>query len=147
MEEAHARAQQIEPRVQAASSRADDLDRDARWYYEACYSLYAQQSLSGTGSPVALDARRAPGGREFFALWASRETFAWSTSWQQTRIPVDVSTECGKKWNEIEEGSRALSTALQAIEDLARRQQVLPGDLRDLLSRHGFERWDEVLQR
>jgi hypothetical protein len=147
MEEVHERARQIEPQLTAATSLADDLDRDARGYLDACYSLYARQSLSGNNSPQALDTRRVPGGRAFFALWASRSAFAWSEKWQEAGLALGVSTECRQKWTDIEDRSRALSLALQNLEDEARKQRVLPGDLRDLISRHGFDRWDEVLQR
>jgi hypothetical protein len=148
MEEAHARAKQLEPKLDAAASLADGLDKDARWFHEKCYSLYAQANVSKNGSPEPLDTSRAPGNRAFFALWAGRQTFGWTAKWtDESRVSAWNSNVCHDTWSRLEQGARDLSTALQGIEDDARKQQVLPGDLRDIYTRRGFDRWDEALQR
>lgn len=136
------RARALEPRVRAIAQQADVLDRNFRWYIDACYQKYTSRTWTGTGSGTAhVGQYGADVGRDWFVVWTSASSIAWQDSWAGESVTSNETTvECRKTWSDIEHGSSTVAGALDAIETQARTGGVLPGHLRDLLAAYHLVR-------
>jgi hypothetical protein len=136
------RARGLEPQLQAIAQEADTLDRNFRWYIDACYQKYTAKTwtATSTGSGQVDEHGRAVG-RDWFAVWTSASSLAWQESWAGTSVTSNESTvECRKIWSDILHGSRLVASELDRVEDEARIRRILPGHFRRLLATYRLVR-------
>jgi hypothetical protein len=142
LDELKARAWTLEPQVKAIAAEADILDRNFRWYIDACYQKYTGQEWTATGrGRGSVTTGGVAVGRESFAVWGSESTLAWRESWSgASAISNETTVECRKIWSDIQRGSSLVARGLDRVQDQARVQGVLPGHLRELLAQYSLNR-------
>ena len=146
MDEMKDKAVALEPKMAEISGQADVLDNEFRRYIDGCYRKYMTANTVGTG--VGYGTASSAGaalGRDWFAVWESQSTLQWSESWtQQTVVSNEDTAQCRMLWSDIVARSASVQRDMQAVQEKARRQGVLPGHLRDLRQKYRLDwrGWD-----
>jgi hypothetical protein len=125
----------LEPLIRPISRQADLLDLRFRYYIESC-----RPDFRGGPRPGA--------SRYWFILW----TDAAQLAWKEDEIPAPVSaqadgSDCRITWIEVLEGARSVGTELEAFEETARTNSVLPGHVEVLLAAHRLSGWREHFEK
>jgi hypothetical protein len=136
LEELRERARVLEPEMQSLAQRADELDGLFRTYIRSCYDRY-----SGRRWPAWKP--RSPGHRHEW-LDTSMSEYAWDERWvwrlEYTARQDMMVENCRGYWSDFVLLREPVDQGLDAIDDRARREGILPGHKDELLEHYGLLR-------
>jgi hypothetical protein len=136
MELARQRANELlEPLMRPISRQADLLDLRFRYYLESC-----RPDFRGGPRPGA--------SRYWFIVWTDAAEIEWKDDMVAPAVnPQAGESDCRVTWIEVVEGARSVGTELEAFEQTARANGVLPGHVEVLLVAHRLSGWREHFEK
>jgi len=125
----------LEPLIRPISRQSDLLDLRFRYYLESC-----RPDFRGGPRPGAT--------RYWFILWTDAAQLAWKDDMPAPAVnPQAAGSDCRVTWIEVVEGARSVGSELEAFEETARTNSVLPGHVEVLLAAHRLSGWREHFEK
>lgn len=142
LEQARERGSILEPRMEEISLAADRVDRLYQRYMDQCYGRYAV----GVAPPgIGIPAQGPPPvhvgmGRNWFVVLDTPSAFTTpvQTAPGGSIVLVEI-PQCESLRNDLVQSANAVKNAMRELLELARREGILPGVVRELREKYRLE--------
>lgn len=141
LEQARERGKILEPRMEEISFAADRVDRLYERYMNECYGRYAVGvTPPGIGIPVQPPTAHVGMGRNWFVVLDTPSAFTTPVQTAPGGNILFVETpQCESLRNNLVQSANEVRDAMRELLELARRESILPGVVRELREKYRLE--------